>query len=97
MRKMQGYGRLTHEDLKDDTSGERCRCGLRLPCNDCLPDNAVEFMQTRMRATSLWPVVQDASGVGRVEPSKYLKEKDHAVRFALHTAYGRRFKTKGEK
>lgn len=23
------------DDTLDDTSGERCRCGLRLPCNDC--------------------------------------------------------------
>jgi hypothetical protein len=24
-------------DDADDLSGERCRCGLRLPCNACLP------------------------------------------------------------
>lgn len=24
-------------DTQDDTSGERCRCGLRLPCNSCIP------------------------------------------------------------
>lgn len=25
------------EFMQDDTSGARCRCGLRLPCNGCLP------------------------------------------------------------
>lgn len=27
-------------DGTDDTTGERCRCGLRLPCNNCLPTAA---------------------------------------------------------
>jgi hypothetical protein len=31
-----------------DASGERCRCGLRLPCEDCLPTTAVEFVARRM-------------------------------------------------
>lgn len=25
----------------------RCRCGLQLPCNDCLPKSATEFAQQR--------------------------------------------------
>jgi hypothetical protein len=28
----------------------RCRCGLLLPCNDCLPTSAVEFAEQRMYA-----------------------------------------------
>lgn len=24
------------DDSRDDMSGERCRCGLRLPCNNCI-------------------------------------------------------------
>lgn len=26
-----------------DTSGARCRCGLRLPCNSCIPRSAAEL------------------------------------------------------
>lgn len=26
-----------------DTSGARCRCGLRLPCNNCLPASAADM------------------------------------------------------
>lgn len=33
-----------------DTSGEKCRCGLRLPCFDCLPSTATEYAFTRMYA-----------------------------------------------
>ena len=29
--------RTKNDDGIDDMSGERCRCGLRLPCNKCLP------------------------------------------------------------
>ena len=32
-----------------DTSGERCRCGLRLPCFDCLPEHLHEFIEQRMQ------------------------------------------------
>ena len=45
---------LTRDELIDDMSGARCRCGLRLPCNDCLPRTAVEFMEKRMQARSNW-------------------------------------------
>lgn len=27
----------------------RCRCGLLLPCGDCLPTNAVDFAEQRMQ------------------------------------------------
>lgn len=47
---------LTREELRDDMSGERCRCGLRLPCNDCLPKTAAEFVAKRMTATSNWVI-----------------------------------------
>lgn len=30
-----------------DDSGPKCRCGLRLPCNDCLPVSATAFAQQR--------------------------------------------------
>lgn len=32
-----------------DMSGARCRCGLRLPCNDCLPVHLDQFMTERMQ------------------------------------------------
>lgn len=47
---------LTREELRDDMSGERCRCGLRLPCNDCLPKTAAEFIVKRMTARSNWVI-----------------------------------------
>jgi hypothetical protein len=28
----------------------RCRCGLALPCNDCLPARLHDFIATRMRS-----------------------------------------------
>lgn len=31
-----------------DRSGTRCRCGLRLPCDDCLPRDAATFAALRM-------------------------------------------------
>ena len=34
------------EDGIDDTSGERCRCGLRLPCNNCV-GRAESFLARR--------------------------------------------------
>lgn len=37
-----------------DTSGERCKCGLRKPCNDCLPTSIVQYME-RMDRPSNWP------------------------------------------
>ncbi len=43
------------ESGADDTSGERCKCGLRLPCNDCLPATATEYAFTRMYAPNNWP------------------------------------------
>lgn len=33
----------TEPDEVDDLSGARCRCGLRLPCNNCLPTTAVAW------------------------------------------------------
>lgn len=42
--------KLQHSDFKVDMSGPRCRCGLRLPCNDCLPSTATEYAFTRMYA-----------------------------------------------
>lgn len=35
--------KLCFDDLAVDTSGERCRCGLRLPCHSCLPLSAAEL------------------------------------------------------
>jgi hypothetical protein len=34
------------------TDGARCRCGLRLPCGDCLPVRLHEFMEQRMSKES---------------------------------------------
>ncbi len=34
-------------DWIDDMTGERCRCGLRLPCNDCIPTSATYYAQQR--------------------------------------------------
>ena len=31
---------------------ERCRCGLLLPCGDCLPFDAATFQEMRMTSTS---------------------------------------------
>lgn len=31
------------------TDGARCRCGLRLPCFDCLPAHLHEFIEQRMQ------------------------------------------------
>lgn len=42
-------------DGRDDPSGEKCTCGLRLPCNDCLPKTATEYAFTRMYAPNNWP------------------------------------------
>jgi hypothetical protein len=37
-----------NDDGEDDLSGARCgRCGLRLPCNDCLPTSAAAFATNR--------------------------------------------------
>jgi hypothetical protein len=47
-------GGLTRDELRDDMSGPRCRCGLRLPCNDCLPRTLGEFIRQRMQAPSNW-------------------------------------------
>ncbi len=44
----------SHGDAAHDMSGERCKCGLRLPCNDCLPPNAAEHAETRMYRESTW-------------------------------------------
>lgn len=32
--------------------GPRCRCGLLLPCNNCLPEHAHEYVQTLCRPDS---------------------------------------------
>lgn len=34
-RDRNGVGAMQGRRLAVDTSGARCRCGLRLPCNDC--------------------------------------------------------------
>lgn len=31
---------------RDDMSGDRCKCGLRLPCNDCIP-TARDYAESR--------------------------------------------------
>ena len=38
-RMRRGHGRTPREARLDavDTSGDRCRCGLRLPCHGCVP------------------------------------------------------------
>lgn len=38
---------FAEDDGVDDMSGERCRCGLRLPCLNCLPRSAAELAQQR--------------------------------------------------
>lgn len=40
--------RVQGETMFIDRSGAKCRCGLRLPCNDCLPKTATEFAFARM-------------------------------------------------
>lgn len=35
-------------EFRLETSGARCRCGLRLPCNDCLPATAAQYAETHM-------------------------------------------------
>lgn len=35
------------DDGEADTSGPRCRCGLRTPCNDCLPTSAAAYALNR--------------------------------------------------
>jgi hypothetical protein len=39
--------RMAGEDMDgcDDASGARCRCGLRLPCNNCLPAAAMQLVR----------------------------------------------------
>lgn len=46
--KRRGRGNL-NQTPDDDHSGERCRCGLRLPCHDCLPP-LHHFATTRREA-----------------------------------------------
>jgi hypothetical protein len=35
-------------DTALDMSGARCKCGLRLPCNDCIAGTAADFAMNRM-------------------------------------------------
>lgn len=64
----------------------RCRCGLLLPCGDCIPEHAPEFMEQRMFRedvgelpertdfvhvkTSPWLAAKDAE-YGRLKGGKY--------------------------
>lgn len=41
-------GEKWKHDGHHDTSGARCRCGLRLPCNDCTATNAADHAANRM-------------------------------------------------
>lgn len=56
----------------------RCRCGVLLPCNDCLPTDAVTFQDERMfQPDSTLP--EGGAGLNSVEMQRtpaYLKEKD---------------------
>jgi hypothetical protein len=52
MRGRKQYGKFSVLELaypdRDGLYLPRCRCGLLLPCNDCLPTNAVDFAAQRM-------------------------------------------------
>lgn len=38
----------TDEDFGTvDVSGEKCQCGLRLPCNDCMSGDVTDYLQSR--------------------------------------------------
>jgi hypothetical protein len=57
----------------------RCRCGLLLPCDDCLPTSAYEHAATRMTAAD--PTLPpDVSGVSsatmQAKRNKWLREHD---------------------
>ena len=55
-RRRRGHQTRRHTTDGDiDTSGERCRCGLRLPCNECLPTNIIDHIESRMAKQSNWP------------------------------------------
>lgn len=38
-----------HRQSALERSGDRCRCNLRLPCNDCLPTRAHEYAERMQR------------------------------------------------
>ena len=84
-RRLPEYSqKLTREDLREDHSGVRCRCHLRLStpeelangqCSDCLPTNAYDFAQQRMRHRER-PMPCDTGFGGWTPPSEWLKKKD---------------------
>jgi len=65
----------------------RCRCGLLLPCNDCLPTSAVEHIETRMYAGSdpvLPPEMSGAaSSLMQAPRNKWLREHDRRAGYVV--------------
>ena len=71
----------------------RCRCGLLLPCNDCLPATLDVFMAERMRTGGL--EAPDAPTLTAAElhapRTKWLREHDEGAGYGSHRAtYGRK-------
>jgi hypothetical protein len=63
----------------------RCRCGLLLPCDDCLPATAVEFQAQRMYGGSDL-VPPDVSGMGTVvmaPRTEWLREHDRRAGYVV--------------
>ena len=71
----------------------RCRCGLLLPCNDCLPTDVATFQAERMRTgggieAPDAPVLTAAEM--RAPRTKWLREHDEGAGYGSHRmTYGR--------
>jgi hypothetical protein len=50
------YVRLHAERTAAIAAKPRCRCGLMLPCDDCLPTDAASFARDRMHHEPKLPV-----------------------------------------
>ena len=53
----------------------RCRCGLLLPCNDCLPEHAPEFQEQRMFREDIGGLPERTDFV-HINTSPWLAAKD---------------------
>jgi hypothetical protein len=91
----RGRGKIASPAARDRYAGRmagyaalpRCRCGLLLPCNDCLPTSAVEHIERRMYAGSdpvLPPDVSGAASTNMQAPrNKWLRSHDRRAGYVV--------------
>jgi hypothetical protein len=65
----------------------RCRCGLLMPCDDCLTTSAVEHIERRMYAGSDPVLPPDVSGAAsslmQAPRNKWLREHDRRAGYVV--------------